>query len=416
VSKHEYGLIGRRLSHSCSPELHNLLRGYQYDLIELEPEELEPFIRAGKFRGLNVTIPYKREALLLCDSLSERAGRVGAVNTVVRRPDGSLFGDNTDCAGFIYMCERAGISFAGERVLILGSGGTSRAALCAAEDMGAAEITVISRSGENTYKDLPAYRHYTHVVNTTPVGMYPRADGSPLINLKDFPDCGGVVDVIYNPLRTRLLQEAEALGIPASNGLSMLAAQAKYSSDLFTGEALPDSAIEKALSALLKTRENIALVGMPGCGKSTVGRLLAEGLGLRFVDIDAEIEARAGHGIPEIFARDGEEAFRDLESDALTDLCSHGGQVIAAGGGAVLRPQNIAALKWNSRVVWLRRSLDKLALNGRPLSADRDALARLWAERESFYRAAADIIVDNDTESPADCALFLLNNSHGVGR
>ncbi|MDR1409752.1 MAG: shikimate kinase [Oscillospiraceae bacterium] len=404
----KYALIGRKLAHSCSPELHSLLHGYDYRLLELEPKALEPFIRAKNFCGLNVTIPYKRDVMPLCDSLSDRARRIGAVNTIVHRPDGSLFGDNTDYAGFIYSCTRAGIAFFGEKVLVLGDGGASRSVCCALEDMGTDEITVISRNGEHGYSDLPSYIHYTRIVNTTPVGMFPNAGAEPLINLRDFPNCGGVADVIYNPLRTRLVQEAQALGIPATGGLPMLAAQAKYAGDLFTGQPLLEEATEKALAALLHTRENIALIGMPGCGKSTVGQLLAEQLGLLFVDVDTELELRTGRRIPELFAKDGEANFRDLESETLADLCAHGGQVIAAGGGAVLRPENRIALRWNSRVVWIQRDLSALETEGRPLSHEADALARLWAEREPLYRTVADLFVKNDSVSPADCMTALL--------
>jgi shikimate dehydrogenase len=420
----EYALIGRTLAHSCSPELHGLLHSYKYNLLELEPSELEPFLRARNFRGLNVTIPYKRCVLPLCDSLSERARQIGAVNTIVHRSDGTLFGDNTDYPGFIFACSRAGITFEGERVLILGNGGTSQTVQCAVRDMGAEKIVVLSRDKDTqsdermpviktpaefcTYGEIDKFRHFTRIINTTPVGMYPRADAQPLVSLRDFASCGGVADVIYNPLRTQLVQDAQALGIPATGGLPMLAAQAKYAGDLFTGEALPDDAIEAALTELLRTRENIALIGMPGCGKSTVGKLLARQLGLLFVDADTELELRTGRRIPEIFANSGEELFRALESETLAELCAHGGQVIAAGGGAVLRPENRSALRRNSRVVWIRRDLDKLATEGRPLSQDADAPARLWAEREPLYRAAADLTADNSTAMPEDCAAAVL--------
>ncbi|MDR0883118.1 MAG: AAA family ATPase [Oscillospiraceae bacterium] len=392
----EYGLLGRTLAHSCSPELHGLMRPYAYELVELEPDAVADFLRHGDYRGLNVTIPYKRDAFALCDSLSDVARQIGAVNTVVRRADGTLYGDNTDYAGFCFACARAGISFAGETVLILGGGGTSQTAQAAVRTLGAAQVVVLDLTGAHTYAELPLHRHCTRIVNTTPVGMYPHGDDAPLVDLRDFPACGGVVDVIYNPLRTRLVAQATALGIPATGGLPMLAAQAKYAGDVFTGEVLPDDIIETALAALLKTRENVALIGMPGCGKTTVGKRLAAQLGLDFVDTDAVIAARAGKEIPCIFAEDGQEAFRDLEEAVLADLAAQGGQVIACGGGAVLRETNRRALRWNSRVVWLERDLSALEIAGRPLSAGGDgALAQLWAQREPLYRALADVRVVN---------------------
>ncbi|MDR1806274.1 MAG: shikimate kinase [Clostridium sp.] len=405
----EYGLIGRSLKHSCSPELHAGLGDYGYSLVELEPERLGSFLLAGDFKGLNVTIPYKQAVIPFCGEISERARVIGAVNTLVRRGDGSLFGDNTDCAGFIYACRLSGIGFAGERVLVLGDGGASKAVCRAVWEMGAEKTTVISRKGENRYDMLPRFADYTRIINTTPVGMFPHCGDEPLIDLRAFPHCGGVADVIYNPLRTRLLQQAQLLGIPAAGGLPMLAAQAEYSRRIWfgQGEDGAEKNIARALAELTKKRRGIALIGMPGCGKSTVGRLLAAKAGLDFADADEELERRAGMDIPRIFAEHGEAYFRGLESEVLAELCASGGRVIAAGGGAILREKNRTALRFNSRVVWLRRPLEELATDGRPLSQG-GAARRLWEERKALYAQTADLEVDN-RGTAEDCAEKILS-------
>ncbi|MCL2023196.1 MAG: shikimate kinase [Oscillospiraceae bacterium] len=388
----EFALIGKSLSHSCSRELHGVLGDYNYSHIELEPQELEPFFLRRDFKGVNVTIPYKRDVLAFCDSLSDRAEKIGAVNTVLKTDDGKLFGDNTDYSGFLYSCRRAGIELKGEKVLILGSGGASLTVQAVAKDQGAAQITVLKR---DDYANITPYARHTVLVNCTPVGMYPNVFDRPLVSLADFPDCIGVADLIYNPLNTLLLQDAAARGITHTNGLAMLAAQAKYAADSFTGKTMPDEVIEKAMGQLVKTRQNIVLIGMPACGKSTVGKRLARRLGLQFMDGDEEIVRREGRTIPQIFEQSGEEAFRALESAVLLDICKTGGQVISTGGGAVLAEENRRAMHLNGWLVWLQRDIAELTTTGRPLSASAEAIEKLWKIRQPIYGALADVTAMN---------------------
>jgi len=409
----EFGLIGASLSHSYSVPIHAKLRDYAYELRSLPPEEFEALLCSRAFRGLNITIPYKQRALVLCDSLSEAARRIGCVNTVVPRADGSLYGDNTDYPGFLYMTDRAGIRFQNRKVVILGSGGTSLTAQAAARDRGAAEVAVVSRSGAYHYGNLAALRDYDLLINTTPLGMYPHSGEAP-VSLSGFPNCGGVIDVIYNPLRTKLLQEAEQRGIPNTNGLPMLVAQAKYASDLFVdtvGEGLvssrfsEDAQVARVLTEMKTELTNIVLIGMPGSGKSTLGRLLAQRLGRVCLDTDALVAARAKLSIPEIFAQWGETAFRELEAAELADNAQRTGLVLSSGGGAVLREENRLALRQNGFVVWLRRDLEQLETAGRPLSTDIQSLQRLYAEREPLYRDCCDFICDIDEKkTPPEAA------------
>ena len=308
-----YGLIGEHLGHSYSPFIHSLLGSSPYQLVSLPPEELGPFIKAGDFAGLNVTIPYKKAVIPYLDHIAPEAEAIGAVNTIVRRPDG-LWGHNTDYSGFLYAAEHAGISLKGKKVLVLGSGGASAAVQAAAAGAGAAEVLVVSRTGALNYENVYAEKGAEIIVNATPVGMYPRNRGK-LVELSRFSSCRGVIDLVYNPLYTPLLLDARELGIPFSNGLSMLVAQAKYASDLFQGIQRPDSIIHKALEQTRQKVENIILIGMPGCGKSTIGKKLAAQQGKKFVDTDALVEEKAGKSIPDIFKEDGEVAFRRLESE-----------------------------------------------------------------------------------------------------
>ena len=309
----EYGLLGEKLGHSFSPKIHRALAGYDYRLLPTPPEEVEPLFRERKFKGLNVTIPYKQSVMPLCDEIDPRAAAIGAVNTVVNR-DGRLTGYNTDIDGLIYMARRAGVELSGKKVVILGSGGTSRTAQAAAQELGAAEIVTVSRKGADNYENLSRHKDAQVIVNTTPVGMFPRCGEAP-VSLALFPCLTGVLDVVYNPLRTALLMEAEQRGLPCSCGLPMLVAQAKESAGLCTGASIPDSRTEEVLQELTAQLRNIVLIGMPGCGKSSVGQVLAGRLGKQFADLDQLIEEEARKPIPRIFSEDGEEAFRRLESD-----------------------------------------------------------------------------------------------------
>lgn len=392
----EYGLIGEKLGHSYSQMIHARLADYRYELKEVAPERLDAFIEARNFRGLNVTIPYKQAVMKHCAELSPEAMEVGSVNTLIVRPDGSLFGHNTDIDGFIYMLRRGEIDPAGAKTVILGSGGTSLTARAALTRLGAREIVTVSRKGPVDYAALYAEHADAEIlVNATPVGMYPKNGASP-VELDRLPGVRGVADVIYNPEKTALILAAQAKGIPAVSGLSMLVAQAREAAELFAGHAIPAGRVEDIVSEIGAQTLNLILVGMPGCGKSTLGQAVAAALQREFVDCDAEIVRRAGKSIPEIFAQDGEGAFRALESGVLADVCRGHGLVISTGGGAVLRAENRDAMRQNGRVCLIRRALALLPRDGRPLSASEDAVARLWEARRAAYESAADFPVEND--------------------
>ena len=387
------GLLGRKLGHSYSPQIHGFLGDYSYDLFEKEPEEVEEFLRNGDFQGINVTIPYKKDVIPFLDELSPAAVKMGSVNTVVRRSDGTLFGHNTDYFGFTSMVRRSGIDVAGKKVLVLGSGGTSNTAVKALADLGA-KVIIISRSGENNYDNLHLHADAAVIVNTTPVGMYPKTGAAP-IDLKQFPALEGVLDVIYNPARTQLLLDAESLGLPHENGLWMLVAQAKEAAEYFGGKKLPEELIGQVYQKMSARMQNIVLIGMPGCGKSTVASLLAEQLGRELVDADAEIGKLAGKTIPEIFAQDGEEVFRKLETEVLSELGKKSQLVIATGGGCVTKMRNYRLLHQNGSIFWLERDLAQLPTEGRPLS-QATKLQEMYAARKPLYEAFADHRIDNN--------------------
>ena len=386
------GLLGRKLGHSYSPQIHGLLGDYSYALFEKGPEQLGSFLKGGDFAGINVTIPYKKDVIPYLDELSPAAQKIGSVNTIVRRADGSLFGHNSDYFGFVSLVEHSGINVEGKKVLVLGSGGTSSMVVTALKDLGAVPI-VISRSGENNYGNLHLHADASVIVNATPVGMYPNTGVSP-IDLSRFPKLEGVLDVIYNPAKTKLLLDAEALGIPHENGLWMLVAQAKEASEYFTGKKLPDEIIGKIHHILSHQMKNIVLIGMPGCGKSTIGSLLAQKLERKFVDADEEIIHLAGKPIPDIFAQDGEEVFRQWETTALENLGRQSGLVIATGGGCVTRKRYYPALHQNGNIVWLERDLCLLPTDGRPLS-QANRLEEMYTVRKPQYESFTDIRVEN---------------------
>jgi len=382
------GLLGETLGHSFSPQIHARLADYSYTLMPMPPAEVGPFLKQGDFDGLNVTIPYKQTVIPFCDFLSPEAERIGAVNTLVRR-NGKLLGYNTDIYGFLYMVRRAGIDFAGKKVLILGTGGPSHTAAEAARQLGAGEIVTVSRTGPVNYENVyDLHEDAGILVNTTPVGMYPNNGVSP-IELDRLPTLSGVVDVVYNPLKTTLILESERRSIPCTGGLVMLVAQAKKSAEHFLGRAISEKAIERIYKDLLRQQRNIVLIGMPGCGKTTVGRRVAATLERPFVDIDAEIVRTAGRDIPTIFAEDGEEGFRRLETEVLRRMCMEPGQVIATGGGCVTRAENYLPIRENGLVVFIKRPLDKLSRRGRPLSQGAD-LGAMYAVRKPLYEQFAD--------------------------
>ena len=397
------GLLGRKLGHSYSPQIHGRLGNYSYDLFEKEPEELEDFLRSSDWSGINVTIPYKKDVIPYLDALSPIAEKLGAVNCIVRR-DGKLTGHNTDYFGFQCMVRSSGLDVRGKKVLVLGTGGASKPVVAALEDFGARVIS-ISRSGENNYGNLHLHADAAVIVNATPVGMYPNTGVSP-VDLSLFPQLEGVLDIVYNPARTQLLLDAEARGLVAVNGLLMLVAQAKEAAEWFLTSQLDDSLIDEIHTTLRRQMENIVLVGMPGCGKSTVGKALAEKLGKTFVDADETIVELAGKPIPEIFADDGEDVFRAWETKALEAIGKRSGLVIATGGGCVTKDRNYPLLHQNGTIYWLKRELDKLPTDGRPLS-QANKLADMYAKRQPLYAAFADHIIDNDGTLEETLAQFM---------
>ena len=399
-----YGLLGRKLGHSFSPQIHKALGSYEYSLFEREPEAVAEFLQSGGFEGINVTIPYKQTVMPYCTELSPAAEKIGSVNTIVRRPDGSLYGHNTDYDGFLYMVKAAGVDVSGKKALVLGDGGAAKTVRAVLADLGAGEIVTISRRGENNYTNLDRHADAALIVNTTPVGMYPDVDGA-AVDLTMFPECKAVLDLIYNPARTKLLLQAESLGMAAVNGLSMLVEQARCASELFTGSVIDESATAMITAKIAAETMNIALIGMAGCGKTTVGTELARMLDRRFVDMDEEIVKKAGKTIPEIFAEEGEEAFRSLETEVLSELSGESGLVIATGGGVVTRPRNLPLLRRNSRIVRLIRPVEELPSDGRPLS-QKFTPSQLAMEREPLYNSWKEIAVNvtNPTDT-AECII-----------
>lgn len=400
------GLIGRKLGHSYSCQIHHAIADYSYDLWELEPEQLAPFLQKGDFAGVNVTIPYKQQVIPYLDDLSDTARAIGAVNTIVNR-SGRLYGDNTDLAGMIALIRRLGLELHGKKVLILGTGGTSKTARAAAQQLGAAEVYRLSRSGREdavTYEEARRLHGDAAVlINTTPCGMYPAVEDCPLDPV-DFPRLEGVVDAVYNPLRTNLVLAARERGIPAQGGLYMLAAQAVYAGALFRGCQAAQADIDLAYRTVLRQVENIVLIGMPSAGKTTVGQLLARRTGKKFTDTDTLAEQRIGMTIADYFRTSGEEAFRAREQETVAEVSAAGGQIIATGGGAILRRENLTALRRNGLLVFLDRPIEQLtATVDRPLASDREALRRRYEERYALYRAAADVYIKNDG-SPEEAA------------
>ncbi len=392
-------MIGEKLSHSFSGEIHKKIGDYPYELLELRPKDVVPFLQKKEFRAINVTIPYKETVIPYLDEISEDAEKIGAVNTVVNR-GGKLYGYNTDYYGAQKLMQSADLDPKGKKVLILGTGGTSKTLSAVVRDGDAREIVKVSRhASKDAVSYEEAYQKHTDaeiVINTTPVGMFPHGEGCP-IELAAFPRLEGVIDVVYNPLKTRFVQKARVLGKKATGGLLMLAAQAVYASALFFGRERDESLCDSVYRAVLREKQNIVLVGMPSSGKSTVGRALAEKLGLVFTDSDEEIVKAAGKTIPELFAGEGEAAFRDKETAVLAALSAKSGLVIATGGGAILRQENLEALRANGRIYFLDRSPDKLTpTDDRPLSKDAEALAKRYRERYPLYLAAADCRVPND--------------------
>ncbi len=394
--KKTFGLIGNPLGHSFSPQIHSLLGGYTYGLFPMEENEVAPFLEKRTFDGINVTIPYKQTVIPFCDRISDEVERIGSVNTIVREADGSLSGYNTDHFGFTLMLRRAGIDPKGKKALVLGSGGSSKTAVCALKDLGASEVVVISRSGENNYQNLHLHSDAFLIVNTTPVGMYPKNGASP-IDLSAFPKCEAVADLIYNPEKTALILEAEKRGLLYSGGLYMLVAQAAKASELFAGNTYTEDDMEKVYRSVVCGMRNVILVGMPGSGKSTVGRYVAELLGRELADSDDFITKTTGISPAEWINTKGEAEFRRIETEAIAELSKRSGLVIATGGGAVTVEKNHAMLRQNGRVFFINRKLSLLARDGRPLSAGN--LSLMYEKRLPLYRSVCDFEISTDESS-----------------
>ena len=389
----EYGLLGRTLGHSFSPQIHAMLGEYPYSLFPREPEEVADLLHDPAIGGLNVTIPYKRTVLGHLDHIDPLAQRLGSVNTIVREQDGKLHGYNTDYHGFMSTLCRSGIYVGGKKALVLGTGGASAPVSAVLEDLGA-QVVMISRTGENNYQNLFLHRDAAVIVNTTPVGMYPNTGTAP-VDIRQVPALEGVFDLIYNPSKTKLLLDCQSAGIPGYNGLWMLVAQAKKSSEYFTGRSISDDLAETIYHKLRSQTRNIVLIGMPGCGKSTIGQLVAQNCGKRFVDCDQVLAQRAGRSIPDLLESEGEDAFRNMETEVLADLGRESGLVIATGGGCVTQPRNLPLLRQNGRIFWIQRDVNALPTEGRPLSI-RSTPAALYAQRLPMYQVFADCIISND--------------------
>ncbi len=358
----KYGLLGAHLEYSYSPEIHSKFGDYQYDLIEIPEEKLKEVVNSPEYDGFNVTIPYKRSVITLCDEVSSEALRIGAVNTIVKE-NGLKKGYNTDYFGFCYMLKRNNIELKGKKCMVLGNGGASAMVQTVMRDQGASEIVVVSRHGEDNYDNLDRHFDSEIIVNATPVGMYPN-NGVSLVNVDDFPNLSGAVDLIYNPNKTKFILDATTRGIPACGGLSMLVAQAEKSSELFQHRVIDDEEIDAAIYDIRSELLNVVLIGMPGAGKTFLGRRIAEREHRKFIDLDDLIVEREGMSIPEIFRTKGEDYFRNVETEVLRETCKMSGVVIACGGGIVKRKQNYNLAKQNSRIIWVKRDLDKLDTEG----------------------------------------------------
>ena len=406
----KYGLIGEHLTHSYSCEIHAQIADYEYELHELAPSELGGFLTKCEFNAINVTIPYKQDVISYLDGISDTAKRIGAVNTIVNR-GGKLYGDNTDFAGMLALAKHIGVDMKGKKVLILGTGGASKTGHALAEYMGAESVYYVSRSGKNgsiTYEQAVSEHSDAQVIiNATPVGMFPKQGGRP-IDISAFPKLEGVLDAIYNPLRTNLILDAQERGIPAEGGLYMLSAQAVHAAAVFQDIPLDESLVDKAFKSVKNDKQNIVLIGMPSSGKTTVGRILAEKCGKELADTDEYIVKKIGMPIADFFAKHGEAEFRKIEKETVAGLASTGGKIIATGGGAVLDAENVRALKQNGVLVFLdRRPENLIATDDRPLASRRSALEKLYAERYDIYCAAAEVHIDANTTPGAEADAIL---------
>lgn len=400
-----YGLLGEKLGHSFSPLIHSRFGDYEYSLFPTPREELECFLKSGSFGNLNVTMPYKKEVIPYCKELSPLAREIGSVNTI-KVKDQELYGYNTDYYGFCYMLSVGNIPVKGEKCAVIGNGGVAPTVCKALRDLGAKQVTVVTRA-MNTPAFIESISDHTIVVNTSPVGMYPNNGMSPM-DLTRFTALKGVADLIYNPLKTAFMLQAEELNVPCVGGLPMLVAQAKRAAEIFEDKVIDEVSIPPVTKEVHDLCETICLIGMPGSGKSTLGRLLAQALGKQFVDTDELIVEMAGKTIPQIFSEDGEDTFRALETHALSAATARSSCVIATGGGVVKRTENHPLLKQNGRIILVERKLEELSTGGRPLSSSKEAVLKLYEERQPIYEALADVVLHND-KSPEEGITELLS-------
>ena len=389
----KYGLIAERVGHSFSAEIHKELFGYDYELKAIAKENVDPFMKQRDFTAINVTVPYKETVIPYLNYVDQKAKEIGAVNTIVNR-DGKLYGYNTDYEGLRALIKRENIDLKDKKVLILGSGGTSKTAYHVARSLECREALRVSRSEKDgciTYeKALNDHSDAEIIINTTPVGMFPKIDES-AIDINFFPNLNAVVDVVYNPLRSKLVSNALNKGIKAIGGLYMLVAQAAFAAEKFVGLSVPDARIEEIYQKILASKQNIVLVGMPGCGKSTVGKIVASELGFEFIDTDEAIIKATGNTPAQIITESGEKSFRDVEASVISDISSKQGKVIATGGGAVLRKENVDSLKYNGRIYFLDRNIEDIKpTDDRPLSKDFESLKKLYNERYEIYLSVCD--------------------------
>lgn len=406
----KYGLIGEHLKHSYSCEIHAQIADYEYELHEIPPSGLGEFLKKREFNAINVTIPYKQDVIPYLDEISDTAKRIGAVNAIVNR-NGRLYGDNTDFAGMLALAKHIGVDMKGRKVLILGTGGASKTGHALAEYMGAQSVFYVSRSGKDgsiSYEQaVTEHSDAQIIINATPVGMFPKQDGRP-IDISAFPKLEGVIDAIYNPLRTNLILDAQERGIPAEGGLYMLSAQAVHASAVFRDIPLDESLVDKAFKSVKNDKQSIVLIGMPSSGKTTVGRILAEKCGKQLADTDEYIVRKIGMPISDFFAKHGEAEFRKIEKETVAELSATGGRIIATGGGAVLDAENVRALKQNGVLVFLdRRPENLIATDDRPLASRRSALEKLYAERYDIYCAASELHIDANTTPEAEADAIL---------
>ncbi len=397
----KYGLIAEKVGHSFSAEIHKKLFGYEYELKAIAKEDVDAFMKSREFTAINVTIPYKETVIPYLDYVDQKAAEIGAVNTIVNR-DGKLYGYNTDYEGLYALIVREGIEIKDKKVLILGSGGTSKTAYHVVKSFGCSEVFRVSRSEKDnciTY-ETAIEKHFDAeiVINTTPVGMFPNIARS-AISLNAFSNLEAVIDVVYNPLRSKLVADALEKGIKAIGGLYMLVAQAAYAAEKFVGKTVSDKRIEEVYQEILNSKQNIVLVGMPGCGKTTIGRAIAKEIGFEFIDTDQEIFKTFGKTPSQIITESGEKGFRDIESSVIFNICEKQSKVIATGGGAVLRKENVDFLKYNGKIYFLDRDIEKIQpTDDRPLSKDRESLIKRFNERYSIYLSSCDERVQCDEE------------------